>query len=409
VAARGWGRRRRRRFWRTTLLVAAALVVVLVVTVAVAWWVVEPRRPGDFYATPASLPARPGVLLRAEPVDTDVARADGYRVLYSSQDPRDRPVAVSGLVLVPRATPPATGYPVVAWAHGTSGVARRCAPSQRPQSTTRYVAGAQRLVDAGYLVVATDYPGLGTEGAHPYLVGDSEARAVLDSVRAVRGRDDWRAGSRVVVWGHSQGGHAALFASQRAATYAPELDLVGTAAAAPATELSVLLRHDLTEAVGKVFGAMALASWSRVFPDAELRKIVTGRNLPLVEAVAASCVETGSQALVLLPEVALMSRDFLAQDPTTTEPWATIIRDNTVAPRGIGVPLLVVQGDADQVIGPEVSEDWTRRVCRHHQAVSYREYPGADHLSVLPAATGDVVGWIGDRFAGRRPATCDHR
>jgi alpha-beta hydrolase superfamily lysophospholipase len=385
-------------------VVAAVTVGSIVAGYAIAWWVVQPPRPGGFYTAPAEVDPRPGVLLRAETIDSDVPHIDAYRILYSSRDLHDQPIAVSGLVLVPRAAAPDTGFPVVAWAHGTSGVARRCAPSLTPGSVTRTVAGAEALVGAGYLVVATDYPGLGTDGTHPYLIGDGEGRAVLDSVRAARGRPDWHAGARVAVWGHSQGGHAALFATRLAPGYAPELELVGTAVAAPATELSVLLRQDLTEPAGKVFGSIALTSWARLFPDARLSEVVRAKDRPLVAAVAASCIETNRQGLVLLPVVALMSKDFVSRDLTATEPWAGIIADNSVPAQGIDVPLFLAQGTADTVIHPEVSRDWVRGLCRHNPAVTYREYAGKDHLSVLPAAVTDVLAWVGGRFAGEPPA-----
>ncbi|MGH2417137.1 MAG: alpha/beta fold hydrolase [Candidatus Limnocylindria bacterium] len=90
----------------------------------------------------------------------------------------------------------------------------------------------------GFIVVATDYEGLGTPGLHPYFVGESEGRAVLDAARAARGficpdKDD-----TVALAGHSQGGHAALFAAELAPTYAEDLPVVGTVAVAPAGDLA---------------------------------------------------------------------------------------------------------------------------------------------------------------------------
>src|SRR5271170_2262080 len=79
------------------------------------------------------------------------------------------------------------------------------------------------MLDRGYVVAATDYPGLGTPEVHPYLVGESEAHAVLDSVRAARAIPEAAAGARFAAWGHSQGGQAALFTGIEASRYAPEL------------------------------------------------------------------------------------------------------------------------------------------------------------------------------------------
>jgi acetyl esterase/lipase len=117
------------------------------------------------------------------------------------------------------------------------------------------------MLARGYVVTATDYPGLGTPEVHPYLVGRSEARAVLDSVRAAKKIPEAGAGDRFAVWGHSQGGQAALFTGLEAARYAPELKIVGVAAAAPATDLAALMSEDLGTGGGNNITAMTLWSW----------------------------------------------------------------------------------------------------------------------------------------------------
>ena len=105
--------------------------------------------------------------------------------------------------------------------------------------------GLREMIERGYIVAATDYPGLGTTGPHPYLVGVSEARAVIDFVRAARSIENNDAGNRFTVGGYSQGGQAAVFTGMIAKTYAPELDLLGVAAAAPATNLITLKSQDV--------------------------------------------------------------------------------------------------------------------------------------------------------------------
>ena len=170
--------------------------------------------------------------------------ADAYRVLYRSTGLHGEPIAVSGVVIVPKGVPPAGGRPIVAWAHPTTGIVDRCAPSLA-RAFFRSVQGLQDMMNRGYAVAATDYPGLGTPGVHPYLVGESEARAVIDSVRAARSVPGVGDGRSFAVWGHSQGGQAALFTGLLASTYAPDLNLVGVAAAAPATELRSLMMKDI--------------------------------------------------------------------------------------------------------------------------------------------------------------------
>ena len=130
------------------------------------------------------------------------------------------PIAVSGAVIFPDTATPRIKRDVVAWAHPTTGVAEKCAPTLLPDLSGT-IAGIDEMLARGFVIAATDYAGLGGEGMHPYLVGVSEARAVLDSVRAARQLPDAAAGKRFAVWGHSQGGHAALFTGEQAAEYAP--------------------------------------------------------------------------------------------------------------------------------------------------------------------------------------------
>jgi pimeloyl-ACP methyl ester carboxylesterase len=145
-------------------------------------------------------------------------------VLYRSTGLYGEPIAVSGIVIIPASPVPPHGRPVVAWAHPTSGVWPRCAPSLAI-FLFQQIQGLRNMLRIGYVVAATDYPGLGTAGPHPYLVGISEGRAVLDSVRAARALPEAHAGRRFAVWGHSQGGQAALYAGLLARGYAPELHL----------------------------------------------------------------------------------------------------------------------------------------------------------------------------------------
>ena len=134
-------------------------------------------RPGDRRS--------PGTLIRSEPMVFAPAGAQAYRVLYRSAGMHGEPIAVSGVIVVPPGPAPAGGRPIVAWAHPTTGVVPHCAPSLAI-FVFQQMAGLRQLVEQGAVVAATDYPGLGTPGPHPYLVGDSEARAVIDSVRAAR-------------------------------------------------------------------------------------------------------------------------------------------------------------------------------------------------------------------------------
>src|SRR5580658_8101872 len=169
------------------------------------------RAQTPFYqASAEEIAGLPGTLIRSEPMLFAPAGALAYRVLYRSTGLHGEPIAVSGVIVIPPGPPPPVGRPIVAWAHPTTGVVPHCAPSLAI-FVFQQMMGLRPMVERGIVVVATDYPGLGTPGPHPYLVGVSEGRAVLDSVRAARAVPGVGDGTRFAVWGHSQGGQAALF------------------------------------------------------------------------------------------------------------------------------------------------------------------------------------------------------
>jgi hypothetical protein len=138
-------------------------------------------------------------LLRQQHMSGAPLDATAYRVLYRSRGLNEEPIAVSGVVIIPGGPAPPGGRPIIAWAHPTSGVVPHCAPSLAI-FFFQQVQGLREMVRRGYIVAATDYPGLGTAGPHPYLVGISEGRAVLDSVRAARNLAQDEAQKRFAVW-----------------------------------------------------------------------------------------------------------------------------------------------------------------------------------------------------------------
>jgi acetyl esterase/lipase len=251
-------------------------------------------------------------------------------------------------------------------------------------------------------VVATDYPGLGTAGPHPYLIGESAARAVLDSVRAARSMPNG-SGNRFAVWGHSQGGHAALFTGLTARRYAPDLQLVGVAAAAPATELGTLMRDDFDTRGGKNLLAMALWSWARVF-DAPIDQVVAASAMPTVNELAEVCIESLIDIFTRqLEERPLQSKFLTVPDITKVEPWRGIMLRNTPGPLPRDIPLFIAQGTADNVVIPAVTEAYVRRQCGAGSAVRMVLMPGQGHAFIARDSANAAVEWMADRFAGVPP------
>lgn len=360
----------------------------------------------SFYEAPASdVPGKPGTLVRSQAMPGAPLNAAAWRVLYRSRSFDGKPILVSGVVIVPQGAPPPGGRPIVAWAHPTSGIVPHCAPSLAI-FIFQQIQGLRPLVARGYVVAATDYPGLGTPGPHPYLVGISEARAVIDSVRVARTMPGAGGGTRFVVWGHSQGGQATLFTGMIAKKYAPELTLVGVAAAAPATELSDLMNSDLGTAGGDNIIAMTLWSWQRVF-NAPMDKMVDPRALPAVNLLAQECVEGPVDLAVRRRTTRPLEEHFLkVKHPGDVEPWRSLLEKNTPSTLPPDVPVFLAQGTNDPIIKPEVTQDYAAQLCKAGSKVRTLALPNVGHGWAGRAAAPYAVEWMTARFAGE-PAPDD--
>ncbi len=350
----------------------------------------------------------PGTIIRTEVIDEYLPGATTYRVLYLSTDIEGAPSAVSGIVAVPDAPPPPGGRRILTFTHGTVGVTPRCAPSLRPvEQTPLGIEGGPAFVNAGYVVAATDYQGLGTEGVHPYLVGEVEAMNVLDITRAARSLAEVSASTEFAVWGHSQGGHAALFTGQLASRYAPELDLVGVAAGGPVPDLVELFEVNIGSRVGKILIAMALFAWSETF-DADLAGVVTPEARPVVGKIAQNCLYGPGQLLGSVPGALILDLTFVTGRPWEDEPWASIIRDNNPGGSATEAPMLIVQSDADTIVDPEVTRTFVQRLCARGATVELIELQGVSHVDTGAEAAPEVLSWITGRFEDSAPpeTTC---
>jgi acetyl esterase/lipase len=360
----------------------------------------------SFYrASDQELIGKPGTLIRQEPVAGAPLDASAYRVLYRSTGLKGEPIAVSGIVVVPEGPVPPGGRPIVAWAHPTTGIVPHCAPSLA-LFKFQQIQGLRNMVSRGYIVAATDYPGLGTAGPHPYLVGISEGRAVLDSVRAAREIAGPINGHRVAVWGHSQGGQAALYAGLIAKTYAPELNLVGIAAAAPATELGTLMSDDIATPGGKNLLAMTLWSWSRVY-GAPLDKFVDAGGIATMNSLAEVCLESPIDISPRRRAGEALQKDFLkVDDLPDVEPWRRLLAENTVGALPPSIPIFLAQGSIDDTIRPTVTHDYMRKLCAAGSKVRLLTLQGVNHGPIAMKSALLAVAWIADRFAGL-PAPTD--
>ena len=350
----------------------------------------------DFYRVPKPLPgAKPGTVIRVQalPAGTgpDEAGTTSLRVMYHSRDSHDHDRAVTGVVTYPDAKAPADGWPVITSAHGTYGIAPQCAPSRTLTSAPAWGVDGVR--------VATDYIGLGPVGElHPYLSALDEGHSVLDAVRAARNLATVHAGTRYVIVGHSQGGHAALWAHQLSHTYAPELQLLGTAALAPAAELSKTY-GPIDEIVANVVSLMAIYGAAANDPTIKPHDYVGPEVQRQERVLTTSCLAEITKVFSTIPRAT-----FYKARPQDTEPARSMILASDPGDIAVDAPLLILQGDQDIRVHPLRTADLFKRECKSGQVTEYHLFQGADHDSVLRASAGTVEAWLQARFAGAQPA-----
>lgn len=357
-------------------------------------------------ALAAPLPAaaqdrRPGRIVSSTPLPSAPGGASAYRIRYTSADAFGRPVIVSGAVIVPRGQAPAGGRHVVVWAHGASGIAENCGLSDKPNFYD-LIAGLRSLLAAGHVVVAPDYQGLGSPGPHPMLVGTAAAHSVIDAVRAVRDLPGVRVSTRYAVFGESLGAFSALWAGAESARYAPELTLVGVAAAAPPTDLKANLTGGSNVAVRAFLTAYTASSWEQVY-GLPLATVVKPRTAMLIRNLARNCVSLDGFKLRTKIGMLRLAGQLKNVDLAASPRWATLMEQNSVRAAALSLPVLVQQGGKDVIVAPAVTKAFVDRLCRRNRAVRYIVTAAGDHVGAGKAAAPDAVAWIGDRFAGRPP------
>lgn len=346
---------------------------------------------GDFYAwTEADLAGAPGTVVRSERILGAPQGSRAWRVLFRSTDVHDEPVIVSGTVLAPDDDVDGP-RPVVSWGHPTTGADRHCAPSLGVDPFV-LIEGAEELLDDGYVVVASDYPGMGARGPWAYLIGASEGRSMLDAARAAGELPDVGAGSDTLLWGHSQGGHAALFAAREAQQYAPDLDVRAVAVAAPAVELAELLADDIHDSAGVALGSYAFWAYHQTYgtraDPPRLDQILTPEGVDATEPMASRCLIGEHRALHHIADP--LVGKYLERSPTEVAAWSTPLDENTPTAAPYDMAVLVAQGQKDELVRPATTAEYVEQLCRAGQAVQFRRDPTASHLTVAMRALPDV-------------------
>lgn len=353
----------------------------------------------EFYAQPdGAASGDAGTVVTSDPLLGAPLAARAWRIMYRSTTAAGDPVAVTGVVVTPFGPAPASGRPVMAWAHPTTGAAQDCAPSYGYDPFIG-IEGMRSFLARGYTVVATDYAGMGTDGPDSYLIGGTEGRNVLDAVRAAQRIPGTQAGEDVVLWGHSQGGQAALFAAQLAPQYAPELDIQAVAVAAPAADLSALMAAHLDDISGVTIGAYAFTAFAETYggtvAGARLSDILTPAAQQVVPQMNQLCLLT---ALDRLHQIGTpLVGDFTVSDPTTTQPWKDLLAENSAGQVAFDAPLFVAQGLDDRLILPADTAAFVANERSLGMDVTEHTVAGATHGTIAYLALPALMRWLDAR------------
>ncbi|CAK7241245.1 MAG: hypothetical protein STHCBS139747_002705 [Sporothrix thermara] len=330
-------------------------------------------------------------------------------LLYTQVGVHGNTVATSGSMAVPDGEAPPEGWPIVTWAHGTTGIADQCAPTINDTASDQTV-NARLLADwvsRGYAVLRTDYEGLGTPGDHPYLIGASEARAVLDIVRAARQYEPRLDARRVVVSGHSQGGHAALWAAALAAEYTPELGVLATVAFAPANSLGaeVPLLHSIGNTTA-LSGTVALVVRGLAVANSSLLHAMADDTF-WTPTAAALFPQTLTQCSAFLDSDAsygavgadnLLAASSTAADAALADVVAQLRENDPTYLTSIPQPVLVLQGSSDTTVFPFTTAAMVKNLAAGGVDIVEQVYAGATHQTIIEAASANATAYLESTF-----------
>ena len=358
----------------------------------------------DFYETPESFATtgKPGDLIRS-------MKFDGYnlpegieatRILYGTTTSQGDLVTGSGVVLVPQGKAPEGGWPVIAWAHGTSGVTRRCAPSLMAECFSDYEAPCI-YTEKGYAVVAADYAGLGTDYSVNYMDRISNGWDVINCVLAAR-KAVPALGRKWVAVGHSAGAHAMRGIAELQADI-NDPSYLGVAAVSGLGDIRTPMCVLSKEAA---YLAIHLTEAVRArYPVFNQEEILTVRGLELLEKLKTACTGPGTP----IPKEPPVKGSEILMENWELNPYIDqyFKLDETRQEKYKG-PVLVINGEKEPP--PTLANDIeaAKRMCEQGVDVQLKIIPDANHFTLLVASIKDQMEWIADRFTGKEiPSNCE--
>ncbi len=365
--------------------------------------------PDAFYDPPSDLSHQPGALLRSEPLKDVILPAGmrGWRILYATTVDDSTPATAVATVFAPT-DPPAAPRPVIAWEHGTTGLLQKCMPSLW-SAPSAGIPGRDRIVMAGWVVVETDYSFAEKGGPHPYLIGEGEARAALDAVRAARQMSKLTLDQRMVVWGYSQGGHAALWTGIIGPRYAPDVEILGVAAIAPAANIENILAINV--AMDKRFGPYLALAYSRFYPDIKFEQALRPEALDAARQMVDLCESVPPEDSERI-EALMSTFDGPALATSSNKALQARLEQNT-ADGLIKAPVVIAQGLSDTAVPSQATDAYVEERCSAGQRLEYWTFAGRDHFTIFqPGAPLEelIIRWTTARFANEPQASgCVHK
>src|SRR4029453_1157020 len=336
------------------------------------------RAPDEFYDPPSDLPHQPGTLLRSDPLKDVMLPAGmrGWRILYATTVDDNTPATAVATVFAPT-DPPAGPRPVIAWGQATTGLLQKCMQSLLSMST-KGIPWCNRIVMAGWVVVATDYSFAEKGGPHPYLIGEGEARAALDSVRAARQMSDLTLDKHMVIWGYSQGGHAALWTGIVGPGYAPDLEILGVAAIAPAANIKNILAMNVE--VDKRFGPYLALSYSRFYPDITFEQALRPEALDAARQIVNLCDFVPPEDPERIEALAA-TFDGPALATSSNKTLQARLEENT-GDGLIKAPVVIAQGLSDTVVPSSATAAYVEERCSAGQRLGDWTFAGRHQFTI---------------------------
>ena len=395
-----------------------------------------------FYQSVMTMKAegRLGELIKQEKIDTPVAGAQAWRIAYISSDVAGNKTIATGIVVAPTGDAPAGGRPVISWSHGTTGTAQNCSPSQvlspaRPLNLYFLVGGdsytdyglpsLEEFIKEGYVVVGTDYQGLGGGGRHQYAVANSNGRDAINIVRAIGAIKEVGAGKKAVAIGWSQGGGSTLGAASQpeyisqTGTALDGIEFVGFVAMAP-NDIAVDTPDTFDDATAKTFitqfakkfssnnfdfahFSMNLWGIQAAYPDKlKMTDIFTDDGAKaLNEIYYNKCIHPSADTINYT--YGTTYETLVRPDLQNTLAWAQALKDISANPTvKPSAPVKIYWGNHDTAMPPVMGEIYRKKVCAIGGNVGRMELPGDQtHFSTPGVSAQFYLPWIKDRFAGK--------